>query len=135
MEVCEKEQEITVTNGRMKAVVRKTGDFGIAFYFDGCFLTRCGEKGTAYVTDAEYEADKLCDYNGRNGRSSQNENYIREMLSLDVGEYIYGLGERFTSCIRNGQSVDCWNRDGVPTEIRLIRIFPFICPAKATVYL
>ena len=81
----------------------KTGDFGIAFYYDGRFLTKCGEKGTAYVTDAEYEADKLCDYNGRNGRDSRNENYIREMLSIDVGEYIYGLGERFTSCIRNGQ--------------------------------
>lgn len=131
MEVCEMEQEITVTNGRMKAVVRKTGDFGIAFYFDGRFLTKCGEKGTAYVTDAEYEADKLCDYNGRNGRSSQNENYIREMLSLDVGEYIYGLGERFTSCTRNGQSVDCWNRDGGSNGNQAYKNIPFYLSSKS----
>ena len=50
-QVCETEQEILITNGKMKAVVSKTGDFGIAFYYDGRFLTKCGEKGTAYVTE------------------------------------------------------------------------------------
>lgn len=43
-QVCETEQEILITNGKMKAVVSKTGDFGIAFYYDGRFLTKCGEK-------------------------------------------------------------------------------------------
>jgi alpha-D-xyloside xylohydrolase len=37
--------------------------------------------------------------------------YLREQLSLGVGELVYGLGERFTAVVRNGQGVDMWNED------------------------
>ena len=33
-------------------------------------------------------------------------------LSLGVGELTYGLGERFTPLVRNGQAVDIWQADG-----------------------
>ena len=33
-------------------------------------------------------------------------------LSLQVGECVYGLGERFTAFAKNGQVVDMWNEDG-----------------------
>ena len=33
-------------------------------------------------------------------------------LALGVGEIIYGLGERFTPFVKNGQTVDIWNEDG-----------------------
>ena len=33
-------------------------------------------------------------------------------LSLGVGECVYGLGERFTPFVKNGQVVDTWNEDG-----------------------
>ena len=39
-------------------------------------------------------------------------NYLVAGLNLGVGELVYGLGERFTPIVRNGQSVDIWNEDG-----------------------
>lgn len=38
--------------------------------------------------------------------------YLRERLSLEPGETVYGLGERFGPFVKNGQSIDCWNEDG-----------------------
>jgi alpha-D-xyloside xylohydrolase len=38
--------------------------------------------------------------------------YIREQLSLQVGETVYGLGEHFGPLVKNGQAVDIWNEDG-----------------------
>lgn len=42
-----------------------------------------------------------------------------ERLDLGVGETVYGLGERFTALVRNGQTVETWNRDG-GTSIRAV---------------
>ena len=33
-------------------------------------------------------------------------------LSLGVGDLVYGMGERFTPLVRNGQTVDVWQADG-----------------------
>ena len=38
--------------------------------------------------------------------------FVRAQLELDVGEKVYGLGERFTNFVKNGQVVDIWNEDG-----------------------
>lgn len=35
-----------------------------------------------------------------------------EQMFLDVDEYVYGLGERFTPFVKNGQVVEMWNEDG-----------------------
>ena len=32
--------------------------------------------------------------------------YVHEQLALGVGECVYGLGERFTAFVKNGQVVD-----------------------------
>ncbi|MET0412206.1 MAG: alpha-xylosidase [Polyangiaceae bacterium] len=37
--------------------------------------------------------------------------FLREQLTLGVGEQVYGLGERFQAFARNGQTVDMWNSD------------------------
>jgi alpha-D-xyloside xylohydrolase len=37
--------------------------------------------------------------------------YMTEKLSLAPGECVYGLGERFSPFVRNGQSVPMWNTD------------------------
>jgi alpha-D-xyloside xylohydrolase len=50
---------------------------------------------------------------GAIGVFTQNgETYIREQLSLQPRETVYGLGERFGAFVKNGQSVDIWNEDG-----------------------
>jgi alpha-D-xyloside xylohydrolase len=46
------------------------------------------------------------------GLFAQNDKtYMREQLSMSVGETLYGLGERFSPFVKNGQSIDIWNED------------------------
>jgi alpha-D-xyloside xylohydrolase len=51
--------------------------------------------------------------------------YMVQYLSLAVGETIYGLGERFTAFVKNGQSVDCWNEDGGTASEQAYKNIPF----------
>ena len=55
---------------------------------------------------------------------------MREQLSLDVGEYVYGLGERFTPFVKNGQSVDIWNEDGGTGSEQAYKNIPFYVSNK-----
>lgn len=51
--------------------------------------------------------------------------FIHEQLNLGVGEYVYGLGERFTPFIKNGQVVDIWNEDGGTASEQAYKNIPF----------
>ncbi|CAG0982158.1 partial alpha-glucosidase, partial [Anaerolineae bacterium] len=51
--------------------------------------------------------------------------YLREQLSLQVGEAIYGLGERFGPFIKNGQSLDIWNHDAGTNSEYAYKNVPF----------
>jgi len=56
--------------------------------------------------------------------------YMREQLSLSVGELIYGLGERFSAFVKNGQSVDIWNEDGGTSTEQSYKNIPFYMSNK-----
>ncbi len=72
-------------------------------------LTASNKRDKAYVKTA---------FKGLAYETDNHDAYMREQLSLSVGELIYGLGERFTPFVKNGQSVDLWNEDGgTSTEI------------------
>ena len=61
----------------------------------------------------------------------QGMNYLVSGLNLGVGELVYGLGERFTPMVKNGQTVDIWNEDAVQPVKFPIRIFRSIIRPKA----
>ena len=48
-----------------------------------------------------------------------------EQLTLGVGECVYGLGERFTPFVKNGQVVDMWNEDGGTSSEQAYKNIPF----------
>ena len=52
-------------------------------------------------------------------------NYILTGLNLSVGELVYGLGERFTPMVKNGQVVDMWNEDGGTASEIAYKNIPF----------
>ena len=54
--------------------------------------------------------------------SDDGSTYVREQLTLDVGECVYGLGERFT-IVKNGQTVDIWNEDGGTSSEQAYKVF------------
>jgi alpha-D-xyloside xylohydrolase len=48
-----------------------------------------------------------------------------EQLALGVGECVYGLGERFTPFVKNGQVVEMWNEDGGTASEIAYKNIPF----------
>ena len=51
--------------------------------------------------------------------------WMHEQLSLEPGEQVYGLGERFGALTKNGQAVDIWNRDGGTSSEQAYKNIPF----------
>jgi alpha-D-xyloside xylohydrolase len=51
--------------------------------------------------------------------------FIHEQLNIGVGECIYGLGERFSAFVKNGQVVDIWNEDGGTSSEQSYKNIPF----------
>lgn len=113
LQVNETEEKLSLTSGKMTVVIEKKGDFAFTFYYEGKKLVSSQKQSLAYVTDLDYEANQWCDFNHCQPKPYyMKETYMREQLSLGVGECIYGLGERFTSLVKNGQTIEIWNKDG-----------------------
>ncbi|MDR0324614.1 MAG: alpha-xylosidase [Oscillospiraceae bacterium] len=110
LELEETETAYTVRAGKMAATLLK-GRFALSFTYDGKPLTRSDFKQAAYLTTPDGP-------------------YIRERLDLGVDEYIYGLGERFTPFVKNGQSVDIWNEDGGTASDIAYKNIPFYISNK-----
>jgi len=95
----------TLTAGNLTARVSRKG-WGIDFLAAGKRITGSGSRGIGYM-----------DVNG--------EKFVHEQLSLGVGECVYGLGERFTSFVKNGQVVEMWNKDGGTGSEQAYKNIPF----------
>ncbi|WPX08286.1 alpha-xylosidase [Anaerocellum danielii] len=98
---------IVITSGKLKATVSKKGEWGVTYYYEDKYLTRNGYKYLGYAIMPD------------------NTTYMREQLSLSVGECVYGLGERFTPFVKNGQVVDMWNEDGGTISDLAYKNIPF----------
>jgi alpha-D-xyloside xylohydrolase len=56
--------------------------------------------------------------------------YIHEQLTLEPGEQVYGLGERFGAFTKNGQVVDIWNEDGGTSSEQAYKNIPFYLTSR-----
>ncbi len=56
--------------------------------------------------------------------------YVHEQLSLEPGEQVYGLGERFGAFPKNGQVVDIWNADGGTASEQAYKNVPFYLTSR-----
>ncbi len=107
--ITETEDAYTFQSGRAKAVIRKAfGGWRVTYEGDGEKLTESGHHAMAHA------------FNRETGRD-----YMIESLDLDVGERVYGLGERFTEYVKNGQVVDIWNGDGGTASEMAYKNVPF----------
>ena len=108
----EDDQGWTFTSGRLTLKVDK-GDFpSFKYFFDGKVITSTGFRSKGLVTDP------------------QGQIFMSDQMDLAVGEKIYGLGERFTNFVRNGQSVDIWNADGGTDTDQAYKNIPFYLSNK-----
>jgi alpha-D-xyloside xylohydrolase len=81
-----------------------TGDLSVVVPVEEAEWQFTFERNGQPLTGSETQAVGLFTQNGKT--------YLREQLSLQVGEVVYGLGERFGPFAKNGQSIDIWNDDG-----------------------
>ena len=100
------------TSGQLRASVGDKGPCTVVFSYAGRELTTIMGALSAQATVDE------------------NQPYHCEYLSLGVGETIYGLGERFTPFVKNGQVVDIWNEDGGTSSEQAYKNIPFYLSSK-----
>jgi len=116
LKVDEDSEKITVYSGTLSLVIDKK-NWSMTYYRGSEKLTKSGVKGLAYVKT---------DWRGlAYDDGSEKNTFMREQLSLSVGELIYGLGEHFTPFVKNGQSVDIWNEDGGTSTEQSYKNIPF----------
>ncbi|WP_029192249.1 alpha-xylosidase [Paenibacillus harenae] len=108
----ENEHEAVLTSGSLSVHIRKGQEWAVDFYRGGERITGSTQKSMAYIKE-------------NNGNT-----FMREELDVGVGEWVYGLGERFTPFVRNGQVVDLWNKDGGTSSEQSYKNIPFYITNK-----
>ncbi len=117
----ETEDKLIVSSGELRVEITKDS-CEIRFYRGEELITKAKGRDFAYMkTDWKglpYDDGELHD------------TYMRAMLEIGVSEYIYGMGERFTPFIKNGQSVEIWNEDGGTSTEQSYKNIPFYVSNK-----
>lgn len=116
----ETEEKLIISSGTLRLEVGK--DNGALTFFRGEEkITASGWRDLAYMKT---------NWKGFAYDKGPEDAYMREQLSLSVGELIYGLGERFSAFVKNGQSVDIWNEDGGTSTEQSYKNIPFYISNK-----
>ena len=103
------DDEAVLDTGSVLVRVQRKGIFAYTFEADGKVLTGSGFRNLSYIRWDRKQSTMLP---APNYMTEQYQPYMVSELSLGVGECVYGLGERFTPFVKNGQVVDTWNEDG-----------------------
>ncbi|WP_334077337.1 alpha-xylosidase [Paenibacillus sanfengchensis] len=110
--ITETEDYAELKSGDLSVRISKGAQWSVDFYRGSQRLTGSAFKSMAHVTDPNGEI------------------FMREELDLSVGELVYGLGERFTAFVKNGQIVDIWNKDGGTSSEQAYKNIPFYVTNK-----
>jgi alpha-D-xyloside xylohydrolase len=94
VDITDNETMLKLGSGNLSVTINKKDGWSMDFFKGEEKLTSSGHRGFAYI------------------KTKEEGTFMREQLGLSVGELVYGLGERFTPFVKNGQTVDVWNEDG-----------------------
>lgn len=105
----ENDETVSFTSGKLTARAQKGENWRVDYVAeDGRVLTSSAFRGMGRALDKD------------TGKT-----YMSDSLMLDVGECVYGLGERFAAYVKNGQSIDMWNADGGTASEQTYKNIPF----------
>ncbi len=105
----ENDEMVSFTSGKLTARVQKGENWRVDYVAeDGRVLTSSAFRSMGRALDKD------------TGKT-----YMSDSLMLDVGECVYGLGERFAAYVKNGQSIDMWNADGGTASEQTYKNIPF----------
>jgi alpha-D-xyloside xylohydrolase len=100
-------EAVSLSSGRTSVRVKASDGWSVDFLFNGRRMTGSTKGSAGYLLDPAGTP------------------HMREQLSLGVGECVYGLGERFTPFVKNGQVVEMWNEDGGTSSEQAYKNIPF----------
>jgi alpha-D-xyloside xylohydrolase len=103
----ESPQEVSLTSNNLSVRITRDNHWAVDFIAGERWITGSSFRNAGYI---------ITDGNGV---------YMKEQLNLKVGECVYGLGERFTPFVKNGQAVDIWNEDGGTGTEQAYKNIPF----------
>lgn len=115
------EEKVIVYSGSLRLEITKS-NWQMAYYRNNQLITKSGYRDLAYM---KTDWRGLCYDDGL-----EHDTYMRQQLSLGVGELLYGFGERFTPFVKNGQTVDIWNNDGGTSTEQSYKNIPFYVSNK-----
>jgi alpha-D-xyloside xylohydrolase len=126
----------TVASGSLSAVLNKNpSSFQLGFKSadTGRQVASVGFQGLQYVVGPPSQtlptpleaSTKIADPYYRSGPATSARPYMVVSFDLQVGELIYGLGERFGPLTKNGQEIDLWNEDGGTCTLYTYKNIPF----------
>ncbi len=125
---------VEMTAGKTKVRIKKAFDWDVEYSYDGKRLTGGAWRSTSYIEENKFltknRLEGMADDQFFNYPADPRSTYIREQLSLDVGECIYGFGEKFTTFVKNGQNVETWNSDGGTCSEQSYKSIPFYISSK-----
>ena len=116
----ELEDKLVISSGTLRVEINKA-NARLDFFRGDEKITSSGAKDLAYMKT---------NWKGFAYDKGPEDAYMREMLSLSVGELVYGLGERFSPFVKNGQTVDIWNEDGGTSTEQSYKNIPFYLTNK-----
>ncbi len=121
LQVDETDELLVVHSGELRLEIKKE-NCQMTYFRGNEKITSSGYRDLAYMrTDWRGDAYE----HGSEGKA-----FMREQLTLGVGELIYGMGERFSPFVKNGQSIDIWNADGGTSTEQSYKNIPFYLSNK-----
>lgn len=128
-EIKTREDFAEMTSGSTKVRIKKGFDWDVEFSYKGKRLTGGAWRATSYIEENQFRADNrinsMRDDSFWSYPADEHNTYIREQLTLGIGECIYGFGEKFTTFVKNGQNVEMWNSDGGTCSDQSYKCVPF----------
>lgn len=132
--ITDSESEVMLTSGKTSVRIKKGMNWEIEYLYGEKHLTGGGWRSTTYVQEsATMTANRIQSMRDDTFWSipaDPRSTYVREQLTLSVGEYIYGFGEKFTPFVKNGQTVDTWNSDGGTCSDQSYKCIPFYLSSR-----
>ncbi len=122
LQVEDKDDTLKITSGSLSLLITKN-PWSMAYMRDGKVLTKSSRNDLALM-----KTDYKGDYYEINGDLENT--YMREQLSIGVGEHLYGTGEHFTPFVKNGQTVEIYNEDGGTSTEQAYKNIPFYLSDK-----
>ncbi len=112
--ISESEKGVMLRSGKTELHITKN-PASFTYYYKGKPLTKIGDRfGHAMISYMKTPEGP----------------FMRCQMDLGIGEKIYGLGERFTPFVKNGQVVDMWNEDGGTCSEIAYKNIPFYLTSR-----